>query len=481
MVEKLNKVKIQLPKTPTGIKGLDTITLGGLPKGRTTLVCGKAGCGKTLLGMEFLAHGASEYNEPGVFLSFEETVDDLIQNTESLGFGIKELINDRKLVIDHVHIERNEMQETGEYNLEGLFIRLAYAIDSIGANRVVLDTIETLFGGLSNPSIIRAELKRLFVWLKQKGVTSIVTAESGKDSITRSGIDEYVSDCVLILDHRIVDQLSTRRIRIAKYRGSSHGTNEYPFLIDVNGISVLPLSSLTLDHMAHEERIPSGIDELDEMLGGAGYYRGSSILISGAAGCGKSSMAAHFADATCRRGERCLMFLFEESPSQLLRNMRSIGFDLEQWESKGLLKLLANRPTRYGLEMHLVQMIQEIEAHHPDVVVFDPISSFWRNDKSLEIEAMLARTVDFLKSKGITAMMLNLNSGGEYMEHTNSNVSSVIDTWLLLRNVEQNGQKNRNLYIIKSRGMSHSNKIRKFMITNDGIQVSDVERVKKEE
>lgn len=478
----MNEVRTKLKKTPTGIEGLDAITLGGLPKGRTTLVCGNAGCGKTLLGMEFLAHGATEYNEPGVFLSFEETVDDLIQNTESLGFGIRELIKNKKLSIDHVHIGPIEIQETGEYNLEGLFIRLAWAIDSIGATRVVLDTVETLFGGLSNPYIIRAELKRLFLWLKQKGVTSIVTAESGKDSITRSGIEEYVSDCVFILDHRIVNQLSTRRIRIAKYRGSSHGTNEYPFLIDDNGISVLPLSSLTLDHIAHEERVPSGIDKLDEMLGGAGYYRGSSILISGTAGCGKSSMAAHFADATCRRGQRCLIFLFEESPSQMLRNMGSIGLDLKQWESKGLLKLLANRPTRYGLEMHIVQMIQAIEEHDPDVVVFDPISSFWRDDKSLEVEAMLARTMDYLKSKGITAMMLNLSSGGEmYMEHTNSNVSSIIDTWLLLRNVEQNGQKNRNLYIIKSRGMAHSNKIREFMITNNGIQLNEVELVKKGE
>jgi len=384
----------------------------------------------------------------------------------------------KKLIVDHVHIEPMEIQETGEYNLEGLFIRLAYAIDSIGATRVVLDTMQTLLGRLSNPAIIRAELKRLFIWLKQKGVTSIITAETGKDSITRSGIEEYVTDCVLILDHRIVDQLSTRRIRIAKYRGSSHATNEYPFLINVDGIiSVLPLSSLSLDHIAYEERIPSGIDELDEMLGGAGYYRGSSILISGTAGCGKSSIAAHFVDATCRRGEKCLVFLFEESPSQVLRNMRSIGLDLEQWVSNGNLKLLANRPTRYGLEKHLVQTIHEIEEHHPDVVVFDPISSFWRDDQSLEIEAMLARIVDYLKTKGITAMLLNLNSEGEYMEHTNSNVSSVIDTWLLLRNIEQNGQKNRNLYIVKSRGMSHSNKVREFKITNDGIQLSDVERV----
>ena len=469
----MSETRTQLPKSNTGIRGLDDITCGGLPKGRTTLVCGNAGCGKTLMGVEFLVRGATEFNEPGVFMAFEETADDLIKNVDSLGFSLKALVDQKKLSIDHVHIEHSGIVEAGEFNLEGLFIRLACAIDAIGAKRVVLDTIETLFGGLPNPVILRAELRRLFLWLKQKDVTAIVTGESGIDTLTRYGIEEYVSDCVIVLDHRINGQLSTRRMRIAKYRGSFHGTNEYPFLIDENGISILPVSSLSLNHEALDERISSGIPKLDSMFGGQGYYRGSSILISGTAGCGKSSIAAHFADATCRRGERCLTFLFEESPSQLMRNMRSIGLDLEQWVSPGLLQLRAARPTLYGLEMHLAIMIKAIQEFQPHVVIMDPISSFWSHDENFEIKAMITRLVDYLKYAGITALLLNLSSDGEFMEHTDTGISSIIDTWLILRNIELNGERNRGLYIIKSRGMSHSNQIREFMITDSGIDLND--------
>lgn len=465
--------RILLPKAATGIRGLDQITYGGLPRGRTTLVCGNAGCGKTLMGMEFLVRGAMEYDEPGVFISFEETVDDLVKNVDSLGFNLKSLIDKKKVYIDYVHVDGSEIKEAGEFNLEGLFIRLAYAIDRIGARRVVLDTVETIFSGLPNPAILRAELRRLFLWLKEKGVTSIVTGESGKDSLTRYGIEEYVSDCVIVLDHRINSQLSTRRMHVKKYRGSFHGTNEYPFLIDENGITVLPISSLGLDHEALEERISSGLVELDQMFGGQGYYRGSSILVSGMAGCGKSSMAAHFAHATCLRGERCLTFLFEESPSQLMRNMRSINIDLEQWVSKGLLMLHATRPTSYGLEIHLSTMINAINKFRPRVVILDPISAFWDSGESIGTKAMLVRLVDYLKSEGITAMLLNLTIDGEFIERTDAGVSSAIDTWLILRNLEQKKVRTRGLYILKSRGMAHSNQVREFLITDSGIKLME--------
>lgn len=465
--------RTQLPKAPTGIRGLDQITYGGLPRGRTTLVCGNAGCGKTLMGMEFLVRGATEFDEPGVFIAFEETVDDLVKNVDSLGFNLKALIDKKKLSIDYVRIEQSEIKEAGEFNLEGLFIRLGYAIDNIGAKRVVLDTVETVFSGLPHPSVLRAELRRLFLWLKEKGVTAIVTGESGRDSLTRYGIEEYVSDCVIMLDHRINRQLSTRRMHVVKYRGSLHGTNEYPFLIDENGITVLPVSSLNLDHVALDERISSGIFELDSMLGGQGYYRGSSILVSGMAGCGKSSMAAHFADAACRKGERCLTFLFEESPSQLIRNMRSIGLDLKQWVSRGLLRLHATRPTRYGLEIHLATMIKTIDKFQPRIVVLDPISAFWGNEKNFEIKSMLTRLVDHLKSEGITAMFLNLTADGKFIEHTDTGISSLIDTWVILRNMELDGEHIRGLYILKSRGMYHSNQVREFQITNHGIKLRD--------
>ncbi len=468
------KARGQLPKAPTGIQGLDEITGGGLPKGRPTLVCGSAGCGKTLLAMEFLVRGATQFNEPGVFMAFEETAQDLTQNVASLGFDLKDLIARKKMVLDFVYIERSEIEETGEYDLEGLFIRLGHAIDSIGAKRVVLDTIESLFAGLPNPLILRAELRRLFRWLKTKGVTAIITGERGEGTLTRQGLEEYVSDCVIVLDHRANEQVSSRRLRVVKYRGSTHGTNEYPFLIDENGISVLPVTSLGLQQIASTGRIPSGIPRLDAMLGGAGYYRGSSVLISGTAGTGKSSLAAHFAVAACRRGERALYFAFEESPSQIIRNMRSIGIDLQVWVKKGLLQFQANRPTFAGLEMHLTLMHRAINAFKPQVVIVDPLNSFVIGGNEIEVKAMLMRLVDFLKMNRITGLFTNLTSGGSALEQTDIAISSLIDTWLLLRDIEIGGERNRGLYILKSRGMAHSNQIREFLLTDHGVELRDV-------
>jgi len=295
-----------IEKARTGISGLDEITEGGLPRGRPTLVCGSAGCGKTLLAMEFLVRGATQFGEPGVFVSFEEAPEEIAANVRSLGFDVPALVQQKKLLVDHVRIDRGGFEEAGEYDLEGLFVRLGYAIDQVKAKRVALDTIETLFAGLSNEGILRSELVRLFRWLKQKGVTAVITGERGEGTLTRHGLEEYVSDCVILLDHRVDEQVSTRRLRIVKYRGSTHGTNEYPFLIDLRGFSVLPVTSLGLAHQTHNERVSSGIDALDEMLGGSGYYRASSVLVSGTAGTGKTSLACHFADACCRRGEKVL-------------------------------------------------------------------------------------------------------------------------------------------------------------------------------
>ena len=468
------KARRQLPKAPTGIQGLDEITGGGLPKGRPTLVCGSAGCGKTLLAMEFVVRGATEFNEPGVFMAFEETISDLTQNVASLGFDLKDLSARKKIVLDFVYIERSEIEETGEYDLEGLFIRLGHAIDSIGAKRVVLDTIESLFAGLPNPLILRAELRRLFRWLKSKGVTAIITAERGEASLTRQGLEEYVSDCVILLDHRANEQVSSRRLRVVKYRGSTHGTNEYPFLIDENGISVLPVTSLGLQQVASTRRIPTGIPRLDAMLGGAGYYRNSSVLISGTAGTGKSSIAAHFVVAACRRGERAIYFAFEESPSQIMRNMRSIGVDLQPWVQKGLLQFHANRPTFAGLEMHLTMMHNAINAFKPQVVIVDPLNSFIIGGNEVEVKAMLMRLVDFLKMHRVTGLFTNLTSGGGALEQTDIAISSLIDTWLLLRDIEIGGERNRGLYILKSRGMAHSNQIREFLLTDHGLELRDV-------
>jgi circadian clock protein KaiC len=463
-----------LPKARTGIHGLDQITEGGLPKGRPTLICGSAGAGKTLLAVQFLVNGATQHQEPGVLMAFDETVEELSQNASSLGFQLENMIASRKLFIDYVHIERGEILETGEYNLEGLFVRIGHAIDSLGAKRVALDSLESLFAGLSNHAILRAELRRLFRWLKEKGVTAVITAERGDGRLTRHGFEEYISDCVILLDHRIQQQIATRRLRIVKYRGSRHGADEYPFLIDEKGFSVLPISSLGLTHVACNERISSGIPRLDAMLGRKGYYRGSSILVSGTAGTGKTSISAHLVDATCRRGGRSLVFLFEESPSQLIRNLRSIGIDLEPWIANGRLHMHATRPTFYGLETHLVEMHKITEEFRPDVVTIDPVTNLAAAGSLTEAKSMLTRLIDHFKTNRITAFFTSLTHGDQKEETTDVGISSLMDTWLMLRDFETNGERNRVLYVLKSRGMAHSNQVREFRLTDRGIDLVDV-------
>ena len=453
---------------------MDEITGGGLPRGRASLICGSAGCGKTQLAMEFITRGARDFNEPGVFVSFEETEEELKSNVKSLGFDLDNLIRRRLLAIDFVAVERSEIEETGEYDLEGLFVRLEHAIDSVGAKRIALDTIESLFSGLSNTAILRSELRRLFRWLKTKGVTTVITGERGDGTLTRQGIEEYVSDCVITLDHRVTDQLSTRRLRIVKYRGSTHGTNEYPFLITDSGISVLPVTSVSLNHSVSNERVPSGVPRLDAMLGGRGFYRGTSILLTGTAGTGKSSLAASFVHAACQRGEQCLYLAFEESQDQIIRNMRSIGMDLQPHVRSGLLRFHASRPTFYGLEMHLLTIHMLVQQHEPKIVVVDPVTDLVSGGSAEDVHVMAMRLVDYLKGKGITTLMTTLTSGGRHPEQTEVNISSLIDTWLLLRDMESGGERNRGLYILKSRGMAHSNQVREFRLTDYGIQLLDV-------
>ncbi len=468
------RVSAGIEKARTGIAGFDEVTGGGLPAGRPTLVCGGPGCGKTLFAMQFLVSGATRFGEPGVFMSFEESSGDLAKNVESLGFDLDDLEARNLIAMDTVVVERSEIEESGEYDLEGLFLRLDFAIQSVGAKRVVLDTIESLFSGFSNEAILRAELRRLFRYLKERGVTVVITGERGEGQLTRQGLEEYVSDCVILLDHRITEQVSTRRMRIVKYRGSTHGTNEFPFLIDSRGLEVLPVTALHLQHSASEERISSGIPRLDTMLGGHGFFRGSSVLVSGMAGTGKSSIAAHFADATCRRGERCLYFALEESPHQIVRNMRSIGLDLEPWVKSGLLSFHASRPTLYGLEMHLTTIFRAVNEFAPSAVIIDPLSNLASIGSFIEVMATLLRLVDFLKSRQVTALFTSLVSNGGTENETELGVSSLMDTWLSLRNLESNGERNRGLYVLKSRGMSHSNQIREFVLTDEGVELVDV-------
>jgi circadian clock protein KaiC len=463
----------QLQKARTGIAGFDEITRGGVPQGRPTIVCGGPGCGKTMFGLEFLVRGAAQFGEPGVLLTFEETSEEMTKNVVSLGFDLKDLVARKKLVMDYVRIEPAEIQETGAYDLEGLFIRLQYAVDSIGAKRVVLDTVEAIFSGFSNPGLLRAEIRRLFRWLKDRGLTTVVTAERGDGTLTRYGLEEYVSDCVIFLDHRVTQQVSTRRMRVVKYRGSSHGADEYPFLIDEQGFSVLPSTSMRLNHEVSSQRVSSGVKDLDDMLEGKGYYRGTSVMASGTAGSGKSSLAAHFANQTCVAGERCLYVLFEESPAQAIRNMRSIGINLETHVKKGLLQMEAWRPTQSGLEMHLLRIHKLVERYKPEAVIIDPITNLMVGSEH-EVNAMLMRLIDFLKMQQITAFFTALTRGGNSLEKTDVRISSLIDTWLLVRDTEVNGERNRCIYVLKSRGMVHSNQVREFVMTRNGINLVPV-------
>ena len=465
---------LQLPKAPTGVAGLDAITGGGLPRGRPTLVCGSAGCGKTLLAMEFLVRGATEFGEPGVFLAFEERPDELAQNVRSLGFDVEGLVKRRKLLLDHVQVERSEIEETGEYDLEGLFLRLGNAIDTVKAKRVVLDTLETLFSSFMNEAVVRAELRRLFHWLKDRGVTAVITAERGNGTLTRHGLEEYVSDCVILLDHRVAGEVATRRLRVVKYRGTSHGTNEYPFLIDDRGIEVLPITSVSLEHPVSNERVSTGVRDLDAMLGGGGLYRGSTVLISGTAGSGKSSLSAQIAQASAERGERCLYFSFEESSAQIVRNMRSIGLRLDRQLKAGNLRIDAARPTLIGLEGHLTRMHRAFREFRPRMVVLDPISNLSSAGNEESANAMLVRVIDFFKAHGATLVMTNLTEGGKALERTDVGISSIVDTWIFVRDIESSGERNRGIYVLKSRGMAHSNQIREFRLTDGGIVLNDV-------
>jgi circadian clock protein KaiC len=459
----------QLAKAATGIEGLDDILLGGIPQGRPTLVCGAAGCGKTLFGMTFLVKGVTDHGENGVFMSFEERAGDLVQNVDSLGFDLQTLVDDKKIAIDHIYVDRSEIEETGDYDLEGLFLRLGYAIDSIGAKRVVLDTIEALFSSFKDTAILRSELRRLFYWLKERGVTTIITGERGDGQLTRYGIEEYVSDCVILLDNRVVDQITTRRLRVVKYRGSAHGTNEYPFFIDEHGFTVLPITAAGLNHEASQDIVVTGIRGLDSMMSRGGYYKGASVLVSGLAGTGKTTFAASFVDACCARGERCLYFSFEESANQLLRNMQSVGIDLGGYQDSGLLKIESARPSLYGLEVHLARMHREIKTFQPHAVVIDPISAF-RGPES-EVHATLLRLVDLLKSRGITAIFCSLADVAVRSPGLEREISSLMDTWISLTNIEADGEHNRLLFVLKSRGMGHSNQVREYQIGHDGINL----------
>ena len=459
-----------IPKAPTGIPGLDEITFGGLPAGRPTLVAGGPGSGKTLLGISFLVEGAQRYGEPGVLLTFEEKAEELAADVRSLGFDLDQLVADGKLLIDYVHVERAEIEETGEYDLEGLFVRLDHAIRQIGARRVMLDTIETLFGGLQDSGILRAELRRLFRWLRDRQMTSIITAERGENQFTRQGLEEYITDAVIALDHRVEDQISTRRIRVVKYRGSTHGTNEYPFLISPDGINVLPVTSLMLEHEAPSERVSTGLRALDDMLGGKGFYRASTVLLTGSAGTGKTTLAAHFVDAACARGDKCLYFLFEESPQQMLRNMASAGIDLRRWADNGLLRFSAARPNRHGLENHLLDMHVAVEVFDPQVVVVDPITNLMAVGTNTDVRSMLTRLIDFLKTRGITALFASLTPGADG-DSTESLISSLMDAWLLLGVDTIGEQRRRRLYVLKSRGIAHSEEVRTFRFSPRGIEL----------
>ena len=470
---KLKKIQ----KCLTGIKGFDEITEGGLPKNRATLVSGGAGSGKTLFGIDFLINGAVDYKENGVFMSFEETSDELYDDTASLNLDLKALVLQKKIVLEHVVLERKDLQEK-DFNLEGLLVRLEHAIDSVKAKRVVLDSIESLFAGIEDNGILRLEIKRLFRWLKEKQVTAIVTGETGQDSYTHHGIEQYVSDCIILLDNRVDQEVSVRRIRIVKYRGSNHGTNEYPFVIDDDGLSVIPITSAGLEQPGTAKRVSTGIPSLDKLFKGKGYTKASTILASGTAGTGKTSLAAAFAIETCKRGERCLFLSYEESAGQLTQNMKSINFNFEPLIKKGLLKIVATRPTYFGLEKHLLDLYKTIEEYKPQSVVIDPLTSLIGEGSPREVHSMITRMIDVLKTQGITGFFTSLVSSTAINDSSGEiGVSSLIDTWIVVRELEEKvGKKRiRGLYIVKSRGTGHSSDVHKLVLSDDGIALEIME------
>ena len=464
--------EFELEKCLTGIKGFDEITEGGIPRDRITLLSGGTGTGKTLLGVDFLIHGASHYNEPGVFMSFEETEEELYRDVASLNLNLQGLVAEKKILIDYVLLERKDFQEAGEFNLEGIFVRLELAIDTIKAKRVVLDSIESLFAGITDTGILRLEIKRLFRWLKDKKVTALITGELQQGSFTRHGLEEYISDCIILVDNRVREQIATRRMRVIKYRGSSHGANEYPFVIDTGGLSVIPITSAGLDQPGTAERVATGIASLDKLFQGGGYTRGSTVLASGTAGTGKTSLAAAFVVAACKRGERCLFLSYEESSGQLIQNLSSIGFDLKPLVKKGLLKIVSTRPSFFGLEMHLLDLYKMMEEFQPRAVVIDPLTSLLGQGNRLEIQSMLTRMIDALKSKGITGFFTSLVSSTEQNDTSGEiGVSSMIDTWIVVRELEENEGRRRirGIYIVKSRGMGHSSDVHKLIMSDDGL------------
>lgn len=462
-----------LEKCPTGITGFDEITGGGLPRGRPTLLAGHAGTGKTLFALEFILHGIERYREPGVFVSFEESPAEIATNVASIGFDLDLHQREKRLRVLHIDLSGDEVVEAGDYDLDGLFLRLGAAIDATGAQRIALDGVENLFAAFEDLRILRAEFRRLMVWLKARNITAVVTTERGVSTITRHGLEEYIADCVVTLDHRVDDQIATRRLRVVKYRGSAHGSDECPFVLDHKGFVVMPLTSAGLDYAVSTEQMSTGIGSLDSMLAG-GVYRGSSVLVSGSSGTGKSSIAAHFANAACSRGERCLYVALEESPAQIERNMRSIGFDLKQWVDAGLLRFHAARPSARGLESHLVTLSGLVEEFAPEVVVIDPITSLNSGQEVERVKAMLIRAVDLFKSHGITSLFTALTLGGEAPESTSVAVSSLVDVWWLLRNLENTGERTRAMYVCKARGTAHSNQVREFLLTNEGVRLVDV-------
>jgi circadian clock protein KaiC len=478
-MKKTSKKKIipnrnQLLKCPTGIKGFDEITEGGLPKNGTTLVSGNAGSGKTLFGIDFLIKGATDYNEPGILMSFEETEDELYKDVASLNMDLSGLVSRKKIVLENVVLERKDIQEN-DFNLEGIFVRLEYAIDSIGAKRVVLDSLESLFAGITDIGILRLEIKRLFRWLKEKKVTAIVTGETGQNgSYTRHGLEEYISDCIILLDNRIRDEMATRRVRVIKYRGSSHGTSEYPFVIDNEGLSVIPITSAGLAQPGTDKKVSTGIPSLDKLFKSKGYTRGSTILASGTAGSGKTSFAGAFALESCKRGERCLYFSYEESSGQLIQNLLSIGIDLAPWVEKGLLKIVSLRPSFLGLELHLLNVYKLVDSFKPKAVVVDPLTSLVGEGEYREVSSMITRMIDLFKSRSITTFFTSLVSA-TFQSNTSGEigVSSLIDTWIVVRVVEDNeGRKRtREVFIVKSRGSNHDSDVHKFILSDNGIIV----------
>ena len=468
------KVKSSSDIVSTGVKGLDDVLGGGIPQGHAMLLVGKPGTGKSILSMEYLLHGIELHKENGVYISFEESEKQIISNAASFGWKFEEMVKKNKLAISYIDMQPEQMRTVGDYDLSALILRVKGAIKKVNARRVVIDGINNLLSTFDDERIIRSDLLRLIREIKEVNATIFITGERGHDSWSKMGFEEYLADGLMHLDNRTDGNYQTREIQVVKCRGINHYTGKSPFIINSEGMSIRPLITADFDYKVLKSRVSTGIADIDNMLGGKGLYRGSTVYITGPSGAGKTSISSSFANGACSRGERALFLAFEESSDQIIRNMKSIGLSLDKWVNEKLLYFYTARATTNSLEGHLDNIMTMVREVEPTCVVLDPISAFRPIANENETKLMLIRLNDYLRARKITTVFTALSSDGEYSEHADVQLSSIADTWIVVRIMDYKGERNNVMQLMKSRGMSHSRQMKEMYFTGNGLKLQNV-------